>query len=57
MLNVIQVNLSTRRKNRMKRDTAAIIAAQRDRATSVFDDTEELINNDSVIVYDERTVL
>ena len=41
----------------MKRDTAAVIAAQRDRATSVYDDTEELINNDSVIVYDERTVL
>ncbi len=56
-MNTFQINLSARRKNRMKRDTAAIIAAERDRTTSVYDDTEGLIINDSVVVYDERTAL
>ncbi len=57
LTHTFQINLSARRKNRMKRDTAAIIAAERDRTTSVYDDTEGLIINDSVVVYDERTAL
>ncbi len=45
------------RKNRMKSTSAAAIAAQRNRNTSVFDDTDQLIDDDSVVVYDERTAL
>ena len=45
------------RRNRMKNSTAAAIAAQKNRTTSVFDDTDMLIDNDAVVVYDERTAL
>lgn len=52
-----QVNLNKRRKNRMKSQTAAAIAVQKNVSSSMFLDTDALINNDSVVVYDERTAL
>ena len=41
----------------MKSQTAAAIAAQRNATSSMFLDTDALIKNDSVVVYDERTAL
>ena len=42
----------------MRSETAAAIAAQKNRDTSVFDDTDMLIDDtDMVVVYNERTAL
>lgn len=46
------------RKNRMKSSTAAAIAYQKDRDSSVYNDTNLLIgNNDTFIIYKERTAV
>ena len=48
---------SKRRHNRMEGSAAAAIAAQRNYNSSVYGDTDSLLTNDSVVVYDERTAL
>ncbi|CAH1786577.1 unnamed protein product [Owenia fusiformis] len=45
------------KKNRMRSRSAAAIAAQRNRASALYQDTDSLVNNESVVVYDERTAL
>ena len=59
-LNSFQV-ISTleRRKNRMDSSLAAVIAAERDRNTSVFSiyDADDINDTEGVIVSDQRTAL
>lgn len=61
-----KVNFSKKRKNRMRHDEAAIIAISKSRSQfldKVLDkgagatDTETLVDNEAVIVYNERTAL
>ena len=49
--------MSTRTRHHMEGNMAAAIASQRNRDTSVFADTENLIPLDAVVVYNERTAL
>lgn len=52
-----QVNFSKKRKNRMRNDEAAIIALSKSRSQYLHKDTDSLVDNEAVIVYDERTAL
>lgn len=52
-----QVNFSKKRKNRMRNDEAAIIALSKSRSQFLHKDTDSLVDNEAVIVYDERTAL
>ncbi|KAK7790331.1 hypothetical protein R5R35_003682 [Gryllus longicercus] len=52
-----KVNFSKKRKNRMRNDEAAIIALSKSRSQYLHKDTDSLVNNEAVIVYDERTAL
>jgi len=53
----LQVNFSKKRKNRMRNDEAAIIALSKSRSQFLHKDTDSLVDNEAVIVYDERTAL
>ncbi|KAJ8968580.1 hypothetical protein NQ314_002246 [Rhamnusium bicolor] len=44
-------------KNRMRNDEAAIIALSKSRSQFLHKDTDSLVDNEAVIVYDERTAL
>lgn len=50
-----KVNFSKKRKNRMRNDEAAIIALSK--SQYLHKDTDTLVDNEAVIVYDERTAL
>ncbi|XP_044742940.1 uncharacterized protein LOC123305319 [Chrysoperla carnea] len=54
-----KVNFSKKRKNRMRNDEAAIIALSKSRSQFLHTnkDTDSLVDNEAVIVYDERTAL
>ncbi|KAH9360930.1 hypothetical protein HPB48_007011 [Haemaphysalis longicornis] len=64
-----KVNFSKRRKNRMRNDSAAAIAATRSyqhqqcylspfhTLPSAHTDTDSLVDNEAVVVYDERTAV
>ncbi|CAN7990670.1 unnamed protein product [Ixodes pacificus] len=63
-----KVNFSKRRKNRMRNDSAAAIAATRSyhqqryltpfhTLPSAHNDTDSLVDNEAVVVYDERTAV
>lgn len=53
-----QVNFSKKRKNRMRNGEAAIIAMSKSRSQFLNNkDTDILVDNEAVIVYDERTAL
>ncbi|XP_050528855.1 uncharacterized protein LOC126898642 isoform X2 [Daktulosphaira vitifoliae] len=53
-----KVNFSKKRKNRMRNDEAAIIAMSKSRSQFLNNkDTDVLVENEAVIVYDERTAL
>lgn len=52
-----KVNFSKKRKNRMRNDEAAIIALSKSRSQFFHKDTDSLVDNEAVIVYDERTAL
>ncbi|KAK9890496.1 hypothetical protein WA026_010577 [Henosepilachna vigintioctopunctata] len=52
-----KVNFSKKRKNRMRNDEAAIIALSKSRSQFLHKDTDALVDNEAVIVYDERTAL
>ncbi|CAH0557861.1 unnamed protein product [Brassicogethes aeneus] len=52
-----KVNFSKKRKNRMRNDEAAIIALSKSRSQFLHKDTDSLVDNEAVIVYDERTAL
>ncbi|CAN7993014.1 unnamed protein product [Ixodes hexagonus] len=63
-----KVNFSKRRKNRMRNDSAAAIAATRSHhqqryltpfhtLPSAHNDTDSLVDNEAVVVYDERTAV
>ncbi|PSN43447.1 hypothetical protein C0J52_02649 [Blattella germanica] len=52
-----KVNFSKKRKNRMRNDEAAIIALSKSRSQYLHKDTDSLVDNEAVIVYDERTAL
>jgi hypothetical protein len=53
-----KVNFSKKRKNRMRNDEAAIIAMSKSRSQFLNNkDTDILVENEAVIVYDERTAL
>ncbi|XP_050426933.1 uncharacterized protein LOC126837147 isoform X2 [Adelges cooleyi] len=52
-----KVNFSKKRKNRMRNDEAAIIAMSKSRSQFLNKDTDVLVENEAVIVYDERTAL
>lgn len=52
-----KVNFSKKRKNRMRNDEAAIIALSKSRSQFFNKDTDTLVDNEAVIVYDERTAL
>lgn len=54
---LLQVNFSKKRKNRMRNDEAAIIALSKSRSQFFNKDTDILVDNEAVIVYDERTAL
>ncbi|KAI0227593.1 hypothetical protein LSAT2_021923 [Lamellibrachia satsuma] len=43
--------------NRMRSGSAAAIAVQQTRNSAIFHDTDNLIANDSIVVYDQRTAL
>lgn len=51
------MNFSKKRKNRMRNDEAAIIALSKSRSQYLHKDTDSLVDNEAVIVYDERTAL
>lgn len=59
ILFIFQVNFSKKRKNRMRNDEAAIIALSKSRSQFLHTnkDTDSLVDNEAVIVYDERTAL
>lgn len=53
-----KVNFSKKRKNRMRHDEAAVIALSKSRSQFLNNkDTDILVDNEAVIVYDERTAL
>lgn len=52
-----KVNFSKKRKNRMRNDEAAIIALSKSQSQFLHRDTDCLVDNEAVIVYDERTAL
>jgi hypothetical protein len=58
-----KVNFSKKRKNRMRNDSAAAIAMNRSgtnpikKLTFSHKDTDTLVDNEAVVVYDERTAL
>nr|XP_018903413.1 PREDICTED: uncharacterized protein LOC109034618 isoform X1 [Bemisia tabaci] len=52
-----KVNFSKKRKNRMRNDEAAIIAISKSRSQYLHRDTDSLVDNEAIIVYDERTAL
>ncbi|XP_054282164.1 uncharacterized protein LOC128999606 [Macrosteles quadrilineatus] len=52
-----KVNFSKKRKNRMRNDEAAIIALSKSRSQFLHKDTDSLVDNEAVIVYDELTAL
>lgn len=57
-----KVNFSKKRKNRMRHDEAAIIAISKSRSqfldkVPADTDTDTLVDNEAVIVYNERTAL
>ncbi|XP_015907880.1 uncharacterized protein [Parasteatoda tepidariorum] len=55
-----KVSFSKKRKNRMRSDSAAAIAMNKSRTpfvTVVHKDTDSLVENEAVVVYDERTAL
>lgn len=52
-----KVNFSKKRKNRMRNDEAAIIALSKSRSQFLNKDTDSLVDNEAVVVYDERTAL
>ena len=52
-----QVNFSKKRKNRMRNDEAAIIALSKSRSEFSYQDTDSLVDNEAVLVYEERTAL
>uniref|UniRef100_A0A069DYP1 Putative conserved plasma membrane protein n=1 Tax=Panstrongylus megistus TaxID=65343 RepID=A0A069DYP1_9HEMI len=52
-----KVNFSKKRKNRMRNDEAAIIALSKSRSQFLHKDTDSLVDNEAVVVYDERTAL
>ena len=57
---IFQVSISKKKKNRMHKDTAAIIAMTKSRSqlSGWFNpDTDNLVNNEAEVVYDERTNL
>jgi len=54
-LHVLQPNATVH--NRMRSGSAAAIAVQQTRNSAVFHDTDNLIRNDSIVVYDQRTAL
>ena len=43
--------------NRMRSGSAAAIAVQQTRNSAIFHDKDNLIANDSIVVYDQRTAL
>lgn len=57
VLYLLKVNFSKKRKNRMRNDEAAIIALSKSRSQFLHKDTDSLVDNEAVIVYDERTAL
>ena len=54
-LHVLQLNATVH--NRMRSGSAAAIAVQQTRNSALFHDTDTLIRNDSIVVYDQRTAL
>jgi len=52
-----KVNFSKKKKNRMHNDEAAAIALSRSRSQFFPSDKDILVDNEAVIVYDERTAL
>lgn len=53
-----QVNFSKKKRNRMRNNEAAIIALSKSRSQFFHHkDTDSLVDNEAVIVYDERTAL
>uniref|UniRef100_T1IR06 Uncharacterized protein n=1 Tax=Strigamia maritima TaxID=126957 RepID=T1IR06_STRMM len=57
-----KVSFSKKRKNRMRNDSAAAIALNKSRSQFiqfpfVHKDTDSLVDNEAVVVYDERTAL
>ncbi|KAK7601899.1 hypothetical protein V9T40_009340 [Parthenolecanium corni] len=52
-----KVNFSKKRKNRMRNNEAAIIALSKSQSQFFNKDTDNLVDNEAVIVYDERTAL
>lgn len=55
-----KVNFSKKRKNRMGNDCAAAIAFTKSRCTALpftHKDTDPLVDNEAVVVYDERTAV
>ncbi|GFQ83628.1 retrovirus-related Pol polyprotein from transposon 17.6 [Trichonephila clavata] len=58
----ISVSFSKKRKNRMRSDSAAAIAVNKSRTSYLtipftHKDTDSLVDNEAVVVYDERTAL
>lgn len=56
------MNFSKKRKNRMRSDSAAAIAVNKSRTNYhtipfAHKDTDSLVENEAVVVYDERTAL
>lgn len=57
-----KVNFNKKRKNRMRNDSAAAIALNKSRSQFIHfafmhKDTDSLVDNEAVVVYDERTAL
>lgn len=53
----LEITFSKKRKNRMLSDSAAAIAFRNSGNLNFFDEKNKLIDNESVVVYDERTSL
>lgn len=56
------MNFSKKRKNRMRNDSAAAIAMNRSgtnpsKMPFIHKDTDSLVDNEAVVVFDERTAL
>ncbi|XP_076347679.1 uncharacterized protein LOC143245335 isoform X2 [Tachypleus tridentatus] len=57
-----KVNFSKKRKNRMRNDSAAAIAVNKSQNSCitlpfVHKDTDSLVDNEAIVIYDERTAL
>lgn len=57
-----KVNFNKKRKNRMRNDSAAAIALNKSRSQFIHfafmhKDTDSLVDNEAVVIYDERTAL